>query len=109
MSKKILFILLPIILIFALFLIFYLPVIFQESNPAPKEEPEEYTFTNWNLIKQAASNCEIKSVMQTHDLEVTATLKNGEEITAQEPNIDDIFDVINQYTDKCGKVIMATE
>lgn len=76
------------------------------------EKTEEYAFTNifnWNLIKQSASNCEIKSVMQNHALEVTATLKNGEEITAREPNIDDIFDIINQYTDECGKVIMATE
>lgn len=112
MSKKLLFILLPIIIIFALLLIFYSSVIFQEGNPTPKEESEEYAFTNisnWNLIKQSASNCEIKSVMQTHDLEVTAMLKNGEEVTAREPKIDDIFNVINQYTDKCDEVIMATE
>ena len=47
--------------------------------------------------------------MQTHALEVAATFKDGKEITAREPNIDDIFDVINQYTDKCGEIIMATE
>ena len=73
---------------------------------------EHYAFTNiynWDLIKQAVSNCKIKSVMQSHSLEVTATFKNGEEITAREPGIDDIFDVINQYADKCDEVIMATE
>jgi hypothetical protein len=47
--------------------------------------------------------------MQTHSLEVTATFKDGREITAQEPRIDDIFDVIDQYKDKCGKIIMGTE
>lgn len=73
---------------------------------------EHYAFTNmynWNLIKQAVSNCEIKSVMQTHALEVTATFKNGEEIIAREPKIDNIFDIISQYKDKCGEIIMATE
>jgi hypothetical protein len=73
---------------------------------------ENYAFTNisnWNLIKQAIAECEIESVMQTHSLEVTATFKDGREITAQEPRIDDIFDVIDQYKDKCGKIIMGTE
>jgi len=73
---------------------------------------EHYAFTNiynWNLIKEAISSCAIKSVMQTHALEVTATFKNGEEIVAREAKIDEIFDIISQYNDKCGQVIMATE
>lgn len=73
---------------------------------------ENYAFnniSNWNLIKQAISNCEIESIMQTHTLEVMATFKDGKEITAREPNIDDIFDIINQYTNECGDIIMATE
>lgn len=76
------------------------------------EKSKKHAFTNisnWNSIKQAIANCEIKSVMQTHSLEVTAVFKNEEEITAREPNIDNIFDLINQYTDKCGEIIMATE
>lgn len=73
---------------------------------------ENYAFaniSNWNDIKRAIADCEIESVMQTHALEVTATLKSGEKITAQEPKIDDIFGIINKYKDKCGKVIMGTE
>ncbi|HPA25431.1 MAG TPA: hypothetical protein PLK76_01575 [bacterium] len=73
---------------------------------------EEYAFTNisnWNLIKQAIANCEIASIMQTHALEVTAVFKDGREITAQEPVIDDIFDIINEYKDKCGEIRMTTE
>ncbi|MFA5368908.1 MAG: hypothetical protein WC303_02785 [Candidatus Paceibacterota bacterium] len=61
------------------------------------------------LIKQAIANCEIASIMQTHALEVTAVFKDGREITAQEPVIDDIFDIINEYKDKCGEIRMATE
>jgi len=73
---------------------------------------ENYAFTNisnWNSIKQAIADCEIESVMQTHGLEVTATFKNGRTITAKEPAIDDIFNIINQCEDKCGEIRMATE
>ena len=76
------------------------------------KKTEEYAFaniSNWNLIKQAIANCELESVMQTHALAVTATFKDGKKIVAQEPKIDDIFDIINQYKDKCGEIIMATE
>ncbi|NMB48797.1 hypothetical protein GYA13_05215 [Candidatus Kuenenbacteria bacterium] len=76
------------------------------------KKTEEYALTNisnWNLIKQAIANCEIESVMQTHALEVTATFNDGKKIAAQEPKIDDIFDIINQHKDKCGEIIMATE
>jgi glycerophosphoryl diester phosphodiesterase len=73
---------------------------------------ENYAFaniSNWNLIKEAIANCEIKSIMQTHSLDVTATFEDNKTITAQEPEIDDIFDVVSQYKDKCGEIIMATE
>jgi hypothetical protein len=76
------------------------------------EKAENYPFTNisnWNDIKKAITECEIESVMQTHALEVTAVFKDGREITAQEPEIDDIFDVIEQSKDKCGAIRMATE
>ncbi len=73
---------------------------------------ENYAFiniSNWNLIKQAIADCKIKSIMQTHSLEVTATFKDGKTITAQEPKIDDIFDIINQNKEICGEILMGTE
>ena len=85
---------------------------YQENVENLITKVENYAFkniSNWNLIKQALSNCEVKTAMQTHALEVTVTLKNGENIMAREPNIDDIFDVINQHKDKCGEIIMMTE
>ena len=73
---------------------------------------ENFAFNNisaWNSIEQAIGDCEVKSVWQTHVLEVTATFKDDRVVTAQEPEIDDIFDIINQYNDKCGEILMATE
>lgn len=64
---------------------------------------------DWNEIKKTAAACEIESVMQTHNFEVTALLKDGTIISAKEPTIDDIFDVIQQHSDTCEEVMMATE
>jgi len=63
----------------------------------------------WQKIKQAINSCEVNSISQTHSLEVTAVLKTGVIIKAIEPEIDDIFDVVNQSRDKCGEIIIATE
>ncbi len=63
----------------------------------------------WQVIQEMVEDCEVVSIMQTHNLQVTATLKNGETIIANEPKIDDIFDIVNKFEDKCGEIIMATE
>jgi len=65
--------------------------------------------TEWDRIKQAVNNCNVKSVMQTHARQVTVELKNGDTIEAIEPEIDDIFDIVKKTEDRCGKIILATE
>jgi len=69
-------------------------------------------FTNissWALIKQAINNCEVERVWQTHDRTVKAELKNGEELSAVEPVIDDIINIVEAIEFKCGKILMGTE
>lgn len=63
----------------------------------------------WWKIKKAIYDCEVESVFQNHSKEVTAKLKNGSEIEAIEPNIDDVFDIITEAKTKCWEIIMATE
>jgi hypothetical protein len=73
---------------------------------------EALAFVNiqsWEAIKQAVNNCEVKKVFQAHSREVRAGLKNGEELIAIEPKIDDIFDVVSEAEDRCGRLQMATE
>lgn len=65
--------------------------------------------TNWELVEQAIRDCDVSSIMQTHALEVTVVLKNGEVVKAKEPKIDDVFDIVNQFREKCGEIRMATE
>jgi len=64
---------------------------------------------SWESIKQAINNCEVKEVWQMHNREVTAKLKNGEELTAIEPQLDDVMIVAESLEQKCGKVLMGTE
>ena len=63
----------------------------------------------WESIKQAFANCEVESVWQTHDRTVVAKLKNGEELIAVEPKIDDIIDLAKAAEEKCGEILMGTE
>jgi hypothetical protein len=65
--------------------------------------------TEWLAIKQAIANCEVESVWQTHTRMVGAELKNGEELTAVEPELDDIIDLAIAVTEKCGEILMGTE
>jgi hypothetical protein len=63
----------------------------------------------WKEIKTAIENCEVKQVFQAHSKEVSAELKNGEKLSAIEPDIDDIIDLAVSAEQKCGKIMMATE
>ena len=64
---------------------------------------------NWDRIKQEVADCNIKEIGQTHARKVTATLKNGDSLEAYSPKIDNIFDIVDDAKEKCGKVILWTE
>jgi tryptophan-rich sensory protein len=74
-----------------------------EFTPCPGDTPE------WLAIKQAIANCEVESVWQTHARKVWAKLKNGEELAAVEPKLDDIIDLAIAAESKCGEILMGTE
>lgn len=76
---------------------------------AIEQDPEDVNNFIWQRIKQAVENCEVGGIMQTHSLQITATLKDGTVIKAKEPEIDNIFEIVDKFKDKCGEIIMATE
>ncbi len=63
----------------------------------------------WSAIKQAIANCEVESVWQTHAGTVGAKLKNREELTAVEPELDNIIDLAIAAEPECGKILIVTE
>lgn len=86
----------------------------ETTNPGQCRTPDGRSFTeetnnDWLTVVRLLKDCQVKAVMQTHSRSVTVTLKNGQEISAQEPQIDDVFTVISQLSGRCGNIIMATE
>ncbi len=72
------------------------------------EEPSVGTL-DWEIIKSAINNCEVKMVFQTHALEVSVDLKDGRVLKAVEPKIDDIINIAEESQKKCGKFPIGTE
>jgi len=64
---------------------------------------------SWESIKQAINNCEVEEVWQMHNRDVTAKLKDGEKLTAVEPQLDDVIIMAESVEQKCGKILMGTE
>jgi len=65
--------------------------------------------SEWLAIKQAVADCEVESVWQTHARTVGAKLKNGEELAAIEPKLDDIVDLAIAAEPQCGEIPIGTE
>lgn len=63
----------------------------------------------WEAIKSAVDECEVKEIGQTHSRKVTAELKDGAIIEAYEPNIDEVFNIVDKVEHRCGKVLLWTE
>lgn len=85
-----------------------------KSNPPQCASPDDRTFTDetnstWDVVLAALNNCEVESVFQTHSKLVTLNLKNGNELTAYEPQIDDVMEVVDGLKGRCSDVRMATE
>ncbi len=72
-------------------------------------ETEVENDEDWQAIKQAIAECRVESIMQAHSLKVSAYLKDGAELKAVEPEIDEIMKISIAAQAKCGKIIMATE
>jgi hypothetical protein len=85
-----------------------------KSNPAQCQTIDGRTFvqetnSTWEQALLAVNNCEVEKVFQTHSRLVTLTLKNGNRLTAREPQIDDIITIVRASESKCGKIPIGTE
>lgn len=80
-----------------------------EKLATENREKAQKNITAWEEIKKLIKDCEVESVFQSHSLEVSAELKNGQRIKAVEPRIDYIIDLAQEAEPTCGDIIMATE
>ncbi|MFA5211048.1 MAG: ZIP family metal transporter [Patescibacteria group bacterium] len=64
----------------------------------------------WEETKNLLTACEVYGVFQNHQKEVEIEIKNGNKLHTISPEIDNIFTVVKENEEKCGKLIyMATE
>ena len=67
------------------------------------------TFIGWPQAISIIEHCQAASVMQTHALDVYLTLHDGTEVRAVEPNIDEVFRVLETVKGSCPVISVATE
>ena len=66
-------------------------------------------YVPWMQAVQLMENCEPTLIVQTHDSNVSLTLKNGSTVVAVEPVIDEVFKVVQRISAVCGNLPIATE
>ena len=76
------------------------------GDPTPTPYPGEIA---WQDVPDLLSTGEVESVFQTHALAVTFHMRDGSEIETTEPEIDDIFRLVDECGDPCADLMLATE
>jgi hypothetical protein len=82
-----------------------IPVIPSVLYPDAKDGDEVY----WEQAIGMILNDEVSQVMQTHDLKVYLTLKDGRTLVTLQPGIDEVIKVIEKCGEKCKNIRIATE
>ena len=74
-----------------------------------KKPPRTSGEITWGEAKQLLEQCRVVSVGQTHAKLVTLRLRSGETAFAHEPQIDDMFHVLQRIPPSCAPKSVATE
>lgn len=75
---------------------------------APQGLPEART-VSWDEALEILHSGEVRSVFQTHSLDVTFELKDGSIVHTVEESIDLIFAEIDRCGKPCANITLATE
>lgn len=78
----------------------------QGAYPAPGQEGTQIT---WDEAVALVMEGKIAQVMQTHSLTVILTHQDGQIFNTVEPEIDEIFRIVEQCGDLCKDISLATE
>jgi hypothetical protein len=78
-----------------------------DVDNAPQEAPT--TEISWDEARELILAGDVAQVTQLHSLQVTLGMKDGRQLVTIEPQIDDVFDVVQECGDPCAEMILATE
>jgi hypothetical protein len=76
-----------------------------EQNP-PTKLPTE---VDWSRAIEILNSGQVAQVVQSHNLEVILTLKDGSQLKTIEPIIDDIIKAAELCGEVCAEVLLITE
>ena len=78
-------------------------------NPYPGPSEGENNYLSWTEAEALVLRGEVSEAYQAHTLHVTLVLINGDVVLTVEPEIDEIYKVIESCGDLCTEIILATE
>jgi inhibitor of cysteine peptidase len=76
------------------------------DNEIPEDANTEIP---WAEAQELIRSGRVVQVTQLHSLEVTLDLEDGTRLVTNEPEIDAVFDVVDECGDPCADIILATE
>lgn len=76
-------------------------------NPYP--DPNDGDVIEWRHAEYLILSGGVKKVAQFQSLEVTLTLKDDRTVSTKEPEIDDVFQVIERCGAQCKDITQVTE
>jgi hypothetical protein len=100
-----------VILLFSLFICIFSLVENNKPNinngEIAESTPPPITEIDWNEAVNLIQNCQIKTVFQKHNREVTLTDKNNRIFKTIEPKLDDVFTETNHLRSDCNDIIQT--
>ncbi|PID83592.1 hypothetical protein CSB11_00425 [Candidatus Campbellbacteria bacterium] len=83
---------------------------FSKENKAQKNSSAKTEITWIKAVDLIKNNPDqIQTIFQTHNLDISITMKDGQKFSTKESRIDEIFEIINQCGEKCKGISLATE
>ena len=76
------------------------------DNESPESSPVD---VSWEEARELILAGEVAQVAQLHSLEVTLELKDGRQVVTVEPEIDAVFDVVDECGEACEDIVLVTE
>ena len=78
-----------------------------DSEPQPSTSwPDE---VDWATAIEILNSGQVAQLIQSHNLDVFLTLKDGTEIKTIEPSIDEIFKEVQLCGKVCANILLVTE
>ena len=76
------------------------------DNELPEDANDEIS---WAEAQELIRSGQVVQITQLHSLEVTLELEDGRRLTTTEPEIDAVFEVVDECGDPCADILLATE